>query len=463
MDDGGDFDRSVMAAILTAAGKIETSGPPRGGFWITDPFDGLTHPDHRAVQSRFAVAAPLVRTIVAGQFATTHLPMLLDLQSTDDIRDMVHRTVQALVEGQVVGFPTETVYALAAHSLRPDAVAKLMQIQSDWGSTPILSVRSGEAAEDFLHGSSPIVRRLSRRCWPGPLILRTQCDWKQSAASRLPAETMRAVCGGDDQIAFRVVDQRVLGQVHRYLAAPLVLATAETLPETETGDPCSDPVDASGTAFPTNAKSIARRCGDSVPLLLDDGPTRYGGCCSVVQVKDHHWQLIRQGVIERDAMSQFVKPVIALVCTGNTCRSPMAEVLLRHLVQQRYGSDDLVQIVSAGVAAGMGSAASPQAVEVMSDRGLDLTEHGSRMLDDALVASADLILTMTRGHRSAILAAWPDLHDRVHTLRRDGGDIADPVGMPVECYVQCADQIQQELSAWLDALGDDFFPVEAKT
>jgi protein-tyrosine phosphatase len=70
---------------------------------------------------------------------------------------------------------------------------------------------------------------------------------------------------------------------------------------------------------------------------------------------------------------------------------------------------------------------------------------------------------MTRGHRAAILAAWPNMQERVHTLRRDGGDITDPVGMPVECYQSCSEQIDQELSAWLEALGDDFFPVNASS
>jgi len=50
------------------------------------------------------------------------------------------------------------------------------------------------------------------------------------------------------------------------------------------------------------------------------------------------------------------------------------------------------------------------------------------------------------------------MHDRVHTLRRDGGDIHDPVGMPVESYQACAQEIDEELSKWVDALGDDFFP-----
>jgi protein-tyrosine phosphatase len=111
------------------------------------------------------------------------------------------------------------------------------------------------------------------------------------------------------------------------------------------------------------------------------------------------------------------------------------------------------------VAAGVGSGASPQAIEVMGNRELDLTGHSSRPLDDAVMNVADLVLTMTNGHRNAILAAWPDMHDRVHTLRRDGGDISDPIGMPVETYEACADQIDQELAAWIEALDEDFFPI----
>ena len=67
---------------------------------------------------------------------------------------------------------------------------------------------------------------------------------------------------------------------------------------------------------------------------------------------------------------------------------------------------------------------------------------------------------MTRGHRAAILAAWPNMHDRVHTLRRDGGDVTDPVGMPVETYLQCAEQIDSELASWLETMGDDLLATE---
>jgi protein-tyrosine phosphatase len=372
----------------------------------------------------------------------------LDLRATDDPRDIIHRTVQALVEGEVVGVPTDTVYGLAVDALSETAIEELFRIKGRPANVPLaISVGSRDAAEDFLCESSPLVRRLSYRCWPGPLTLVAPCDSPTSAVTQLPAPVRQRITGDFGCVGFRVVDHRVMAHIHRFLSGPLVLTSANV----------------SGHTPPTTAEGVEAQLTDSLPLLLDDGPTRYGGASTVARVQGNRLEILREGAIERAAMNQFVKPVIVIVCTGNTCRSPMAETLLREQLRQKLGSEDAVRVLSAGVAAGVGSGASPQAVEVMGSRDLDLTGHSSRPLDDAVMNVADLILTMTRGHRAAILAAWPNMQERVHTLRRDGGDITDPVGMPVECYQSCSEQIDQELSAWLEALGDDFFPVNTST
>jgi len=370
----------------------------------------------------------------------------LDLRAADDPRDIIHRTVQALVEGQVVGVPTDTVYGLAVDALSETAIEELFRLKGRQVDIPLaISVGSRESAEDFLCKSSALVRRLSYRCWPGPLTLVAPCDSPTSAVTQLPDSVRKRITGDFGCVGFRVVDQRVLAHIHRFLSGPLVLTSANV----------------SGKIPPTTAQGVADQFTDSLPLLLDDGPTRYGGASTVARVRENRLEILREGAIERAAMNQFIKPVIVLVCTGNTCRSPMAETLLREQIRQKLGSEDKVRVLSAGVAAGVGSGASPQAVEVMGSRGLDLTGHSSRPLDDAVMNVADLILTMTRGHRAAILAAWPNMEDRVHTLRRDGGDITDPVGMPVEVYQSCSEQIDQELAAWLEALDDDFFPSNA--
>lgn len=114
------------------------------------------------------------------------MPKILDLQATDDPRDIIHRTVQALVEGQVVGVPTETVYGLAAHALSESAVARLCEIKQRTDAPLAVSVSSRDAANDFCCDFSSLARRLAHRCWPGPLTLVLPCDHPQSAAGQLP-------------------------------------------------------------------------------------------------------------------------------------------------------------------------------------------------------------------------------------------------------------------------------------
>ncbi len=367
---------------------------------------------------------------------------VLDLRETDDPSDIIHRTVQALTEGQVVAFPTDTVYGLAAHALDAQAVEKLIEIKGR-GETPMaISVRSRQAAEDFFCEVSPVARRLSHRCWPGPLTLVTPCENDHSAVHQLPPSVRQRITGPHGGVGFRVVDHRILQSIHRFMAAPLVLTSANL-----TGKPTQ-----------TTAAGVLEQLSGTLPLLLDDGPTRYGGASTVVRVIGKHWELLREGVIERAAMNQFVKPVIVMVCTGNTCRSPMAETLMRELLRKKMGREDAVRVLSAGVAASPGGSASPQSIEVMGERKLDLTGHSSQPLGDDIMNVADLVLTMTRSHRANILAAWPEMHDRVFTLRHDGGDISDPIGMPVDAYRQCADQMEGELEKWFERLDDDFFP-----
>ncbi|HEX3872200.1 MAG TPA: protein tyrosine phosphatase, partial [Pirellulales bacterium] len=99
-----------------------------------------------------------------------------------------------------------------------------------------------------------------------------------------------------------------------------------------------------------------------------------------------------------------------------------------------------------------GGRASPEAVTVLRDMGVDLSAHESQPLTEALVRHADLVLAMTRSHRQAILAEWPDVASRAKLLCHSGVDIADPVGGPAELYRRCATQIRSELDEWLDGL-----------
>lgn len=143
---------------------------------------------------------------------------------------------------------------------------------------------------------------------------------------------------------------------------------------------------------------------------------------------------------------------VLLVCSGNTCRSPMAAALLKQLWQEANPGWDL-EVQSAGTGAFPGDRAAEHAVTVMHERGLDLSTHRSQVVPEG--KSFDLVLTMTRSHRDAILACQPALAGRVFTIgeyARTGQDVPDPFGGPLTAYQQTAAALESMLQAIVDRI-----------
>ena len=358
-------------------------------------------------------------------------PLVIDIRNAEDARDVVHRAVQALAEGQLVALPTETVYGLAASACRADAVERLLQAKGRPGGQPFaLAIKSAEEAADFVPDLSPLARRLARRCWPGPVTLVVDNAHKEGLTAQLP-KRVREVVAPNGTLGLRVPANEMSQAILRMLSGPIVLTSAN-----RSGEPDS-----------VTAAEVVKAVGNDVAMVLDDGPCRYGQPSSVVRVKYNDFEVLREGVVGGATLRRLASVMVVFVCTGNTCRSPMAELLMRAKLAEHLKCkiDELeehgVVIVSAGIAAAPGCPPASEAVQVMREHGLDLVPHEAQPLTEQLVRHADVIVTMTSSHLQSIIERWPSAADRTCKLLPTGQDVSDPIGQTVGAYRHCADQI----------------------
>ena len=149
---------------------------------------------------------------------------------------------------------------------------------------------------------------------------------------------------------------------------------------------------------------------------------------------------------------EYGSKMVTFVCTGNICRSPMAEYLLRDALP----AGTPWQVVSAGVFAGAGMTASRAAIEALSEQGIDLSPHRSRPLSREVVDASEVIVVMTAAHREQVRMMFSDAMEKVFLHRSfgaSGGDIRDPIGLPNDVYRQVRDEIAGSIPELVAFLG----------
>jgi protein-tyrosine phosphatase len=370
-------------------------------------------------------------------------PIVIDVAKADDRRDVVHRAVEALAQGSVVSVATETVYGLACRADRLDAIERLLDVKGRSKDCPLsLAVKSDEDALDYVPAMPALARRLARRSWPGPVTLVVRQDpFEESVLARLPGE-LREVLAPNGYMGLRVPAQTLIQEILSITCGPIALTSANR----------------SGRPDATTATQVVQELPDGVRLVLDEGRCRYGQPSTVVRVENGSYSVLREGVVSTATLERLATMMLVLVCTGNTCRSPMAEALLRKRLAERLGcsieelDEGRAFVSSAGISAGLGGRSAPEAIEVMREQGLDLSAHQSQPLSDTIVRQADLILAMTRSHRETIVQHWPEAAERTLLLRPDGRDICDPIGTSVEVYRECARQIDDAVQTRVQEL-----------
>ena len=339
-----------------------------------------------------------------------------------ETHDAARRLAGRLAEGALVAFPTETVYGIAALAADPDAVARLREVKGRPEDKP-LSIHTARPA-DVLSASPdlhPRARRLVERLLPGPLTL---------------------VLPGPDgtTVGWRVPDHAAAREFLAAAPGPVVATSANL----------------SGEPSLTTGDAVVEAFRGRIDGILDGGPTRYRKASTVARVVGPDVEILREGVLSAERVREAAAYSVHFVCTGNLCRSPMADGILRHLVAERLevSEDELpahgVRIFSSGTAALTGDPATPPAVDAAAKWGADITGHLAQPLTPTLIRESSRISTATAYHTEVILTFAPEAANRVRPMRRDGRDVRDPYGQPGRVYRKVAAEIREEMTALAD-------------
>jgi len=150
---------------------------------------------------------------------------------------------------------------------------------------------------------------------------------------------------------------------------------------------------------------------------------------------------------------------VLIVCTGNTCRSPMVEGMLRASLPLEWMGR--VDVSSAGTSAWEGAPASPFAVDVLRDDGVDISGHRSRFLTREMIDESDLVVAMARKHRDRTLELVPSAEDKVILIgeldeSRSDPDISDPIGGDRSVYLQTKEELKGLVPLLIEYIGKRF-------
>lgn len=358
-------------------------------------------------------------------------------------KEVYSRAAELIESGGLIVYPTDTLYGFGVNINNPVAMNRLIEVKGQQSKKPIsMMVRDIPMIESLIGKLNDQEKTAVRRLFPGKItiLLPVRKTIKNSYLKQFK------------KLGFRIPDNLFCHHMMKKLNSPVSTTSVNR------------------THMPnlTDAAQISKLFEDDVDMIIDGGEIISAAGSSIIDFSFYPPEIIRQGDMTVDEIERRLgysvstnfsgKFVVTFVCSGNICRSPMAEgILLKAFEKTRHRKS--VQVNSAATLDLQPRPAHHHAITVCEQYGINLHDHLSQRVSSQVIREANIVICMALNHFQYLRGKYPEFKSKIVLLKQWKNEkkllnpsVADPIGLDKEVFEATAEEIQKEITRILPAL-----------
>ena len=353
---------------------------------------------------------------------------IVKLDEAQDNSEVIKEAADIIDSGGLVAFPTETVYGIACRVTK-DSLEKLDGIKGrTHDKSYTLHIAQSRDALKYVPAMGLNARKLIQNAWPGPLTVVFELEQSEIEEQKKNLDaSIFEVLYRENSIGIRCPDNKTAQELIQQANHPIVAPSANI-----TGRPPA-----------IDAQQVITQLSGKIDMLLDAGPSKYKKSSTVAKIGKKGLEILRHGMYSQVELEVLSQVNFLFVCTGNTCRSPMAEGIFKKYLAEKLQCkvDELEKIgykvSSAGIIGAAGFPASDESIKACAVLGVDIGAHRNQALSKELIEKSDFIFAMEKMHWDRIIFLDPRSLNRCFLLAGNK-EVPDPIGRPQKYYDNCA-------------------------